>query len=65
MRVTLPPPSTGLPLCAPVGATVQRMEPGQFAGPHTDRPLLGSRGGAARLFLQLGKIYRVDPKFAS
>ena len=42
---------TGLPLRGPMRATIQRMEPGQYAEPHTDRPLLGYE--AARLIVQL------------
>jgi hypothetical protein len=44
---------TGLPLCESIRATIQRMEPGQFAGPHTDRPLMGYE--AVRLIVQLNK----------
>jgi hypothetical protein len=44
---------TGLPLCEPIRATIQRMEPGQFAGPHTDRPLMGYE--AVRLIVQLNE----------
>ena len=42
---------TGLPLVADLKATVQRMEVGQYALPHTDRPLVGYE--AARLIVQL------------
>jgi hypothetical protein len=42
---------TGLPLAPVVQSTIQRMEPGQYAGPHTDRPLVGYE--AARLVVQL------------
>lgn len=42
---------TGLPLTESLQVTVQRMEPGQYAGPHTDRPLVGYE--VARLIVQL------------
>ncbi len=42
---------TGLPLTDTLQVTVQRMEPGQYAGPHTDRPLVGYE--VARLVVQL------------
>ena len=41
----------GMPLTARIRATLQRMEPGQYALPHTDRPLVGYE--AARLVVQL------------
>lgn len=42
---------TDLPLTQDLRVTIQRMVPGQFAGPHTDRPLLGYE--AVRLIVQL------------
>jgi hypothetical protein len=42
---------TGIPLTEEIRVTIQRMEPGQFASPHTDRPLLGYE--AVRLIVQL------------
>ncbi len=42
---------TGLALTDKLQVTVQRMEPGQYAGPHTDRPLVGYE--VARLIVQL------------
>jgi hypothetical protein len=42
---------TGTPLSEAIRVTIQRMEPGQFAGPHTDRPLLGYE--TVRLIVQL------------
>jgi hypothetical protein len=42
---------TDQPLTQNLRVTIQRMEPGQFAGPHTDRPLLGYE--AVRLIVQL------------
>ncbi|MFT5685298.1 MAG: hypothetical protein ACI8RZ_006248 [Myxococcota bacterium] len=49
---------TGLPLTDRLQVTVQRMEPGQYAGPHTDRPLLGYE--VARLIVQLSEDWRVE-----
>jgi len=48
--------ATGLPLIDRVQLTVQRMAPGEYAGPHTDRPLVGFE--AARLIVQLGPDWR-------
>ena len=42
---------TRLPLSEDLRLTIQRMEPGQYAEPHTDRPLVGYE--AARLIVQL------------
>lgn len=44
---------TGLDLIERAGATVQRMEPGDYVDVHDDRPLLGFE--AARLVLQLDR----------
>ncbi|MFT4976101.1 MAG: hypothetical protein ACI8S6_001996 [Myxococcota bacterium] len=49
---------TGLPLTDKIQATIQRMEPGQYAGPHTDRPLSGYE--AARLIVQLNDSWEPD-----
>ncbi len=48
--------ATGLPLTDRVKLTVQRMAPGEYAGPHTDRPLVGYE--AARWIVQLGPEWR-------
>lgn len=42
---------SGLPLAEQIRVTVQRMEPGQYAKPHTDRPLVGYE--SLRLIVQL------------
>jgi len=47
---------TGLPLTEMTRVTIQRMEPGQFAAAHTDRPLLGFE--AARVIVQLNQAWR-------
>ena len=49
---------TGVPLADRVRLTVQRMEPGQYALPHTDRPLLGYEG--ARLVVHLNPGWRAE-----
>jgi hypothetical protein len=49
---------TGLPLTDRLQVTIQRMEPGQYAGPHTDRPLLGYE--VARLIVQLSADWRPE-----
>lgn len=48
----------GMPLTNAVRATLQRMEPGQYALPHTDRPLVGYE--AARLVVQLNRDWRSE-----
>jgi hypothetical protein len=49
---------TGLPLIDQLQVTVQRMEPGQYAKPHTDRPLVGYE--VARLIVQLRPGWQPD-----
>ncbi|MFT4624755.1 MAG: hypothetical protein ACI8PZ_003415, partial [Myxococcota bacterium] len=49
---------TGLPFAPDLAVTVQRMEPGQYALPHTDRPLAGFE--AARLIVQLTPGWRPE-----
>lgn len=48
----------GMPLTDTVRATLQRMEPGQYALPHTDRPLPGYE--AARLVVQLSEDWQPE-----
>jgi hypothetical protein len=49
---------TGLPLVNRVLVTVQRMEPGQVIGIHSDRPFLGYE--IARLVVQLNKQWQAE-----
>lgn len=49
---------TGLPLTELMSVTVQRMERGHRADPHSDRPLVGYE--AVRLILQLNPGWRVE-----
>ena len=49
---------TGLSLTARLQVTIQRLESGQFAGPHTDRPLLGYE--VARLIVQLSPDWKPE-----
>jgi len=49
---------TGLPLVNRMLITVQRMQPGQVIGIHSDRPYLGYE--IARLVLQLNKRWQAD-----
>ena len=49
---------TGIELTDKVQVTIQRMEPGDHAAPHTDRPLVGYE--AARLVVQLDRDWATE-----